>query len=533
MDFSFKDISISTNFSVQHNTTRNRISSLTRPERSRFDENHPQYHTQRLTSDNDLRSSEDHRRSMLRKGFLEDEERVIIEPVVTEKVPQKKWNTWQLFCYLVTCCCPPPVLKIMGKKDKNAQMAYREKMGLVVIIMLIMGFVGFLTFGFTQVVCPRPPLSFRLNSINSGYVIIHGWSYMLANWNSHPQIPGISDAQTNVIYEPINAGGKDASLLFQNINQYCTNIITPKVQGAVVGQDSLPSYFPCQLVDKDLLLPDPSSYSNHTACHRSPATHNTLETMRTLGIKNSDGVYEKAGRIYYEWEDVNSTSHLAVYNGYNNRFIILFFSFIFFFSSYVLNLNLLQSLPQELFNVPSNGLIQRMIQNISTFGGQDITHTVLGHQNQDWPTEAQCLLDIIKVGEIDTKSVGCMTSDIVLYTSLIVILGVILVKFFLAVVFGWFLSWKLGNFKEGKSYKDRMQRDREIENWTTGIHVPAQALRPVSEACSKPPSFSNHYPNKKASIIPRKSRFTQPDAGSMHFNPNEKSASVIWKESLG
>jgi chitin synthase len=38
--------------------------------------------------------------------------------------------------------------------------------------------------------------------------------------------------------------------------------------------------------------------------------------MREIGVRNSEGVYEKAGRIYYGWEDVNRTSHLAVYNGY-------------------------------------------------------------------------------------------------------------------------------------------------------------------------------------------------------------------------
>ncbi|KAI9280480.1 chitin synthase [Sporodiniella umbellata] len=330
-----------------------------------------------------------------------------------------------------------------------------------------MGFVGFLTFGFTQVVCPRPPLSFRLGSINEGYVIIHGWAYLLANWNSHPPIPGLLDSPTNVIYPPIHAGGKDASFLFQNINQHCTNIITPKDRRLVLGQDSLPSYFPCQLIEAGH-RPEAATYTNHSACHRSPTAFATLETMRRLGVKNSEGVY-------------------------------------------VLNLDLLSSLPRSLFDLPPQGLIESMLQNQSSFGGQDITHRVTSQSWGDWRAEAECLLDVIKVGEIDTKSVGCMTSDIVLYTSLIVILGVILVKFFLAVVFGWCLSWKLGNFKEGQSYRERMRRDREIEDWTTGIHVPAKALK---------------QDTARKTLMPRKSRFTQPDAGSMHFNPNEKSASL-------
>jgi chitin synthase len=190
--------------------------------------------------------------------------------------------------------------------------------------------------------------------------------------------------------------------------------------------------------------------------------------------------------------------------------------------------------------VPPKGLIQSIIQNVSTFGGQDITHIVATHRSDgtSWKQEAQCLLDIIKVGEIDTKSVGCIASDVVLYTSLIVILGVILVKFGLAVVFGWFLSWKLGNFKkEGKtSYRDRMRRDLEIEDWTTGINVPAEAIRPHHSDSDSPKHVSQYMYtstlNKKKSIIPTKSRFTQPDTGSMHFNAVERPGSAIWKQSM-
>jgi chitin synthase len=204
-------------------------------------------------------------------------------------------------------------LIIIGKKDKSAQMAFREKMGLVTIILGIMAFVGFLTFGFTQVVCPRPPLSFRIESMNNGYVVIHGWAYLLSSWNDHPPIPGITDKPTSVIYEPIQAGGKDASFLFQNINQHCASIITPKAVGAIVGQGDTPAYFPCQLIANNQ-FPSPSTYSNKTACHLSPSSREMITTMRNNGVLNSEGHYDKAGRVYYDWNDVNSTSHLAVYN---------------------------------------------------------------------------------------------------------------------------------------------------------------------------------------------------------------------------
>jgi chitin synthase len=74
-----------------------------------------------------------------------------------------------------------------------------------------MGAVGFLTFGFTEAVCPTPPLSFHVADLNKGYISIDGWAYMLASWSDHPPIPGVTSTHSNIMYEPISAGGMDAT----------------------------------------------------------------------------------------------------------------------------------------------------------------------------------------------------------------------------------------------------------------------------------------------------------------------------------
>ncbi|KAI8084634.1 chitin synthase [Halteromyces radiatus] len=438
-------------------------------------------------------------------------------------------NIWKIYCYILTCCLPPCILSYcFGKKDHAAQYAFREKIGLVSVILYIMAFVGFLTFGFTQAVCPRPSLSFRMDQLNDGYVVIHGQAYLLASWNDHPPIPYLSSENLNPVYPPINAGGKDASFLFQNMNSSsCANVIVPKMANAKLGSQSLPTFFPCRMFNTHpqgnaMDVPDPATYSNHTGCHLTSKAKSDFESMRTLGVPTSQGTLDKAGRVYYGWREVNSTNHLAVFN------------------SNVLNLNLLSSLSLTLFNVPPGGLIASALANPALFGGKDISHMVASHHRlpstplglapgptnltSSWKEEAYCLLDLIKVGEIDTKSVGCIASDIVLYTSLVVILGVILVKFGLAVIFGWCLSWQLGNFKEGRSYRERMQREQEIENWTTNINRPATTIRPqlaVSKSFLSTPK------------LPRTSRFTPPETGSMHFNAVslERPGSALWKQS--
>ena len=51
-------------------------------------------------------------------------------------------------------------------------------MGLLSLIAVLMAGVGFLTFGFTQTVCGKPPLRFPSGTIQTGSVIIHGYDYV-------------------------------------------------------------------------------------------------------------------------------------------------------------------------------------------------------------------------------------------------------------------------------------------------------------------------------------------------------------------
>lgn len=190
----------------------------------------------------------------------------------------------------------------------------------------------------------------------------------------------------------------------------------------------------------------------------------------------------------------------------------------------ILNLKLLSSLPPAYFQYPPDGLIASILADPSQFYGKDLSRMINANRNNvQWEQEAKCLSATIKVGTLDTITIGCMASEIVLYISLVVILGVIFVKFFLAVIFGWFLSWKLGNFKEGSSYSARMKREAEIENWAANM----QAAAPLT----KPRNQSAFYGNsKRKSLFPQTSRFTQPMHGSTRFD-NEKGGltSPVWR----
>lgn len=122
-------------------------------------------------------------------------------------------------------------------------------------------------------------------------------------------------------------------------------------------------------------------------------------------------------------------------------------------------------------------------------------HQQLGH----------CLQQTIVVGYVDSKSIGCVASQIVLYVSLIFIIGVVGIRFGMAVMFGWFVSYRIGAFTR-ESYSQRMARAAEIENWTDNIYQPAPSqYRP---SVTQPGAGKG---SKVTPFLPTTSRFSKAD----------------------
>ncbi|KAI9333859.1 hypothetical protein BDR26DRAFT_937289 [Obelidium mucronatum] len=96
-----------------------------------------------------------------------------------------KANTWVYASWVLTCCIPRLFIeKVLKKGDPLVQQAYREKVALCVIIFVMMGIVGFLTFGFQNVVCPTArdptihlPYSELRPRTDSNNIAIHGVLY--------------------------------------------------------------------------------------------------------------------------------------------------------------------------------------------------------------------------------------------------------------------------------------------------------------------------------------------------------------------
>ena len=378
-------------------------------------------------------------------------------------------SPWVAFCRLVTFWCPDSVLRCFGMPSKPQQRAWREKMGLISIIFCICASVGYLTFGFTQTVCPPGANQrLRINHVGGGYMIFHGIAYNLGS-SHHPLARGVQEG-FNVVYD-LPYGGTDGSFLFQNVNGACKGLIRRQQTSAMPtnAAGDLAWYFPCWTFKQDGSSPPNTTVGFYTGfqCHTSKVARQAFYGLRPYGD------------VYFTWDDVrNKSRNLMVYK------------------SDVLDLDLLKwfnttdvSYPSDFDQIRENKHLQ----------GMDVTSSFTSSRDRQI---GNCLSEIIRVGSVDTATIGCIASKVVLYVSLTFILAVVSSKFVLALAYQWYLSRKYA--AKTSFARDGRKRQQEIEEWTDDIYrAPPPKITD--------PGVPGDRNSKRGSVIfPRTSRFTSP-----------------------
>ncbi|KAJ6594992.1 glycosyltransferase family 2 protein, partial [Mycena vulgaris] len=408
---------------------------------------------------------------------------------------------WMLYCYLLTACVPTPMMRACGLRSPEQQRAWREKIGLMSIVLGLMAVVGFITFGFTQAVCGTPPNRFHGGAvgdanIGKGSIVINGYDYDFGKFN-HPKAGSTFDGTTNPLFVgDWNLAGNDASFLFQKVNQNCLGTVTRPNTSSITGSgEALDWYFPCNVRSQyGTTSPNVTAYDAKTNCH--------------VNVKGQLNTMPPQGQVYFTWDDVRNTSrNLAV------------------FESSVLDLELLAWLDPAQITFPA---VFNEMKVKGAWSNVDLTMQLMRRNQMQL---GHCLQDMITVGFIDTNSIGCVASQVLLYLSLIFIVGVVLIRFAMAVMFQWFFSHKLGNFPK-ETYEQRMQRSAEIEAWSTDIYKPAPSgYRPnVNKGGLRSKG------EKRKTFLPSHSRFTPAEGmtkgrPSTAYGPLDSSSPSNYKRS--
>ncbi|KAL0580352.1 Chitin synthase, class 1 [Marasmius crinis-equi] len=304
-------------------------------------------------------------------------------------------DAWRIFSRIVTFWAPGFLLSsIGGLKDKSIRQAWREKMTLCFLILILCGLVGFATVGTQKVLCPQNTENSnrhfaRVGSL-PGTLSVLGQTYNISSAKSN-SVDFITLAQVSP--------GRDITDFFKS-----SNSDFPACNGLsfkVAQDDSCPTTSPC-------VLPRPSD-----------------STLSSLGFIDSGF---GAG---FDWDQIASLPDYFVIDGA------------------VLNMTayMLQH-PSPVASDNVDKAIRTLLRSNATSHGKDGTR--LFYQRKDLKSAVPCLKQRYVAGNIDKITPGCFVSSLLLYVGLFVILGLVMLRFVMACVFTWFLSERLAGPPDSK-----------------------------------------------------------------------------------
>ena len=296
-------------------------------------------------------------------------------------------SAWSIFSNVISFWAPGFLLASLGgMKDPLVRQAWREKLALCFIIAILCTAVGFATVGFQTVLCPpssNTDRHFLSVGSASNTLGIQGVLYNVTHAKSTAQVDFSALAQQQ--------SGQDITTYFQrDASQFtaCNHL------SFHVAVDS-----PC---------------SSTTSCPlpsiNASSTFSSLSLIKTTFL---------AG---YTWEQVAQLKYYVVIDGA------------------VLNMRPYLTLhPQPLAGDSVDAALRTVFK--STTYGSDASRLFYSHP--DLVSAVPCIRQRYYAGNIDKITPGCFVTNLFLYIGLVVILGLVMVRFAMACVFNWFLSERL------------------------------------------------------------------------------------------
>ena len=297
-------------------------------------------------------------------------------------------HLWRYFSLAVTFWAPDFLLaSLAGLKDKAVRQAWREKITLCFIILWLCAAVGFATVGFQKVLCPiNASSSSRFLHVGSAYGVLAVQGVMFNATSATSTVPDV-----------------DFPTLLSNPGQDITSFF----------QRSASDFKACTGLEFHVAQDQPCA---NASCPLPP--FNLQSTYAGLNLINTGFL---AG---YSWDQVTAL---------NNYFVL---------DGAVLNMKpYLKLHPSAIPTDPVDTALRTLLKKSASVGGKDGTRLFSGRS--DLYSAIPCLKQRYHAGNIDKITAGCFVSNLVLYVGLVVILGLVFVRFVMACVFNWFLSHKL------------------------------------------------------------------------------------------
>nr|KAJ3420663.1 hypothetical protein HK105_005411 [Polyrhizophydium stewartii] len=277
----------------------------------------------------------------------------------------------------------------------------RTQVTLCMIIAVIMTFVGFFTLGLKPVLCPDSDLNisnWALNqtdhiSLGSHYdqVVVQGTLFSYKDMAAMLKTRGINLT--------LDFNGRDLSRLFVSDPDPCARF--------AVGS--------AEVSTTQCTVPNP--YPGSPALAPAGNTCPTTAWLRDV---------TPAGRLFLDWNEVSTNTQGA-------NTLVVFNNIVFNLTDVLAGTETPQLSRTQFVNIT--------LQVLNAARGTDATLVL----SRSYETMAlmQCLRQRYTVGVVGAQSVGCGAYSVIMNTALSVILGVIIIRFVMALLFHWVVSPKL------------------------------------------------------------------------------------------
>ncbi|KAJ6593722.1 glycosyltransferase family 2 protein [Mycena capillaripes] len=297
-------------------------------------------------------------------------------------------DAWRIISLVLTFWAPGALLaSVGGMPDKNVRQAWREKMALCMIIAVLCAAIAFVTVGFQKVLCTNAQATssqfIRVGS-ELGTLSVHGIVYNVSSAKS-PANFSLATLE--------KSPGLDITQYFQR-----TAADFPKCAGLTARAAA---EAPCST-----LTPCPLP---------SLSASSTFKSLNFVPTKFTAG---------YSWDQVGNLTNYIVLDGS------------------VLNMGTyFTNHPTPIPADPVDAALRTLLSSANLASGKDGTRLFSSRPNLQ-PAIA-CLQQRYFAGNIDKVTPGCFITNLVLYLGLGVILGLVLIRFVMAIVFKWCLSARL------------------------------------------------------------------------------------------
>ncbi|ORX82516.1 hypothetical protein BCR32DRAFT_326822 [Anaeromyces robustus] len=304
------------------------------------------------------------------------------QPVIQNiQKKKKKMSLWECVSRAATCCFCTGCLKTCGGMTQPAvQQAWREKVTLCLICLIMMGFVGFITFAMQKLFCPSDGM---LNSV--------------------PWATKESDGKIKTV--PKGAVLVHGIFYQNNLIEKVVNLGIPE---AATGID-LSDYF----YSKSYKSLCKNYIPDGLKCEREGKECFNIETkLKNVPI---NGKQTFSWDILESFRKPNQDHQLIVYK--ENV------------------LNLTKFFEEYGSSFKDQHLVQKLQKNL----GRDVT-LLIRQENEKEMAAMECLNELYAVGSVSNTTMGCLAAQTFSIVFVVIILGIVLSKFFMAVIFHWVVA---------------------------------------------------------------------------------------------